>query len=485
MPTPGTLAVADLAPALVFAAITALCCAAALAVVGSRRADALERQLADATSRDALTGLLDRSAAVDDITRRLARGRTPFGVLIIEIDRFETVNESYGHEVGDQLLRTIAQQLGPNLRDDETLARWVGPRFIVVAAGPRTSDEVLERASALADPLSGRIHLSHDSLPVTASVGGVAVDGGYEEASAVIEAALTALDVARDEGRASRRSFDGTLRRPVAAGSAATRMRQAIDGDELLVLYEPIVTLEGRDIAGVQAIPHWADPDRGIIPLPEWEAVLEGSGLEADVARHLLEPVVEQVAEWDRAHPDLDLVVITWTPSSLLSDPDTPYRIERMARDAGISPERICATISGRARSDLLQTWGPLREMQDMGVQLALEQFGVGWATVSYLRQFELDVLKIPAEIVSRVGQTRDDDAIVQQVIGMAGALDIVPIPEGVRSQAQADLLASSGCEVGQGPWAARPQTVDAVSAMLGRGKVVSPAQQTGINWQA
>ena len=485
MTTSPLLAALDLASSLVLAALVAAAGAGVLLVRASRRAAAAEAALADARTRDVLTGLRTREAAESAIADLLARG-SAFSLLLIELDRFATVNESYGHEVGDRLLRTMSEHLEGNVATDELLARWGGPRMVVVCPGVRTSDEALHRAAVLADPLTAKVHVGHDTLAVSATAGVVAVaDGGFEDPEAVVDAARTALEVARAEGRGGRRSFDGTLRRPVGASSTGSRIERAIEDDQLLVLYEPIVTLDDRSIAGLQAVPHWADPERGILPLPEWEDVLERSGLEGEVSRHLLEQVVTDAAPWTRDHPELDLVVVAWTPPTLLADPETPYRVERMVADAGLKPESLCASVVGRARSDLLRTWAPLRELQGLGVQVALSRFGIGWATLSYLRQLQLDVLKLPQELLVNLGRVRSDEAIVQQVLGLANALDVVPIAEGITRKDQAELLLSLGCQLGQGPWVARPLPVDAIEPLLARGKVVTDAVRAGIDWRA
>lgn len=485
MTTSPTLAVLDPAAALVLAAVVAAIGAGALLLRATRRAGAAASALADARTRDVLTGLRTREAAEEVIDGLLAQ-RRPFAVLLVELDRFGTINESYGHEVGDRLLRVMSEHLEGNVRPDELLARWGGPRMAVISPGLASSDEALRRASQLADPLSATVHVGHDTLPVSASVGVVAVaDGAFDSTAAVAGAADTALEVARAEGRAGRRSYDGTLRRPVGASPTGPSIERALADDQLLVLYEPIVMLDDRSIAGLQAVPHWADPERGILPLSEWEDVLEASGLEAEVARRLLERVVTDAAPWTAAHPELELVVVAWTPPTLLADPDTPYRVERLVADAGLAPASLCASVVGRARSDLLRTWGPLRELQDLGLQVALSRFGVGWATLSYLRQLQLDVLKLPPELLVNLGRVRNDEAVVQQVLGLANALDVIPIAEGITRKDQAELLLSLGCPLGQGPWISRPLPVDAVEPILARGKVVADAARAGIDWRA
>ena len=170
MTIPPTLAALDLASTLVLAVVVAAAGAAILLFRADRRAAAARRALAEARTRDVLTGLPSREAAEAAIGDLLARG-TPFAVLLVELDRFGVINESYGHEIGDRLLRTMSEQLERALTGDEVLARWGGPRMVVVCPGLRSSDAALDRAGQLADPLSATVHLGHDSLPTSATAG--------------------------------------------------------------------------------------------------------------------------------------------------------------------------------------------------------------------------------------------------------------------------------------------------------------------------
>lgn len=482
--TPGPLPAAAAEPLglIAVAAVAATVGGVAAAFRAHSVAREAKTALARVAEHDLLTDLPNHALARAALVDHVAAGRG--GLVLLELDRFATVNESYGHEVGDRLLRSLTEQLEHLVAPDEMLARWGGPQFALVIPGATTSGGLDARAATLQDALSAKVRIGHDTLWVTATVGAVAIDDRFTGVDDVVEAAATALGVARTEGRGGRRTFDRTMTSPIHSGTTDDQIARALADEQLWVLYEPVVSMAERRVVGVEARLHWADPQRGMIGPEELEEVLVRSGLEAVVAERTLGQVLAQAAQWHRDHPSLAVTVAV--PPSLLTQEGFTARFAAMVRDSGADTDELCIEVAGRSRADLFDLWAPLREVSSLGVQVALDEFGTGWSSLAYLRRFSIDVLKIAPAFVGTITSSRADEAVVQQVIGLANALELVPIAEGVTTKAQADLLTSLGCELGQGPWFGLPMPLTGIEAVLARGKVEPGGRSSaGIDWTA
>lgn len=447
-----------------------------------RHASTAREALQRARELDPLTGLPDqrRARAVLDA----AMGRRPFGLLLLELDRFASINDSYGHEVGDRLLRSLAEQLERLARPGETVARWGGPQYALVLPGAAGPDALAARAAELQRALNVKVRISHDTLLVTTTVGAVAVDDRFRDTAEVVNAATTALTVARADGRGALRTYDRTMSVPLSATAASERLGQAGADEHLLVLYEPIVSLADRGLAGIEGVLHWVDPERGILRRDQLGDVLERGGIEHTVTEQALDQVVAQAGEWHRVHPELTVSV--HVPAALLVADGFVDRLRTRIDDARANANELCLNIESRARSDLFDLWTPMRELTAIGVQVGLDQFGVGWSSLTYLRRFTVDVLKLPSSLTATITASRSDEAVAQQLISLAKGLGVVPIADGISDRAQADLLVSLGCELGQGPLYGGPQPASAIETYLARGKV-DPGDRRGgsINWSA
>lgn len=462
--------------------------ATTFAVLTARDARRAEAALAARATTDLLTGLPGRAALEAELTERIATGGTArFAVLLLRIDRFAAVNDTYGHDIGDELLVALRGQITGALAPGETVFRLGGPEFVVLCPQTGTAAEATARAEAFQQAIHVQYRIAHDRLRVSATAGVVIVEQRHTDPAVVLDDADAAVRAAARRGPGRREVFEIAMADRLRPADAPARLRAALDREELLLFYLPVVTVDEGRIVGVEALLRWADPARGLVGPREIFGLLEHTDLLDEVGDWVVAETVRHNVSWQRAHPGLDLMSTVNVSPRQLADPDFVHRVVRTVEEHGADPQRFCLEITeGALRTDTETTWTRLREAKDAGIQLALDDFGTGYSTFDYIRRFHLDVLKIDQVFVSRLATSKDDYAIVQQLVGLAHALDLVAIAEGVEQPAQAQALVTLDCDLAQGYLWSQPVPVDTISAMLPRG-VIRPgtAQRKAVDWKA
>jgi diguanylate cyclase (GGDEF)-like protein len=470
---------------LVFVSIAAL----GLAAMGQRASLRVQHQLRHIATHDSLTGLRNRVALTNALSEVLA-ARSPSGraaVLLIELDRFSAINDTYGHDVGDQLMVAAARQIERSLHPNETIYRLGGPQFVVLAPSATTRDAAQARAQQLQESVRVQYRIDHDHLRITATVAVVLLDQRHTSPDVVLEDADAAVREATRRGPGSTVVFEVSMRAKVSAFDAEARLRQALERDEFLLMYLPVVTLDDSRIVGVEALLRWADPERGVVAPGEFLSLLELTDLLEPVGDWVVAEACRHNKRWQEIFPGADIATtINVSPRQLEAD-DFTYRIDRIVQDTGADPARLCFEITeGAARTDIENVWRNLRQLKELGMQLALDDFGTGNSTFDYIRKFQLDILKVDRVFVDRVNKSDGDYAIVQQIISMAHSLDFVTIAEGVDNADQATTLATLNCDLGQGYYWSQPQSLDTIEKLIGQGTIRPSANRAKkIDWKA
>jgi diguanylate cyclase (GGDEF)-like protein len=459
-----------------------------VAVSAQRTASRARADLDRVTRFDPLTGLPDRRQLEDAIadllssTRRGTDRRTT--VILIELSQFEVVNDTYGREVGDGLLVAVADQLRGAVHDDERLYRPGGPELVVLSSSLADTREAERRAAELTEVMSVPFRVGTDLVQVATKVGIAMVDNRHHEARDVLHDAQVAVQQAArdDSGRAT--VFDLSMRPSMSPSSTERRLREALERDEFWLLYLPVVALDDHEIVGVEALLRWADPERGLVAPDQFLPALEDSGLIVQVGEWAIEQACRQNRAWQQAFPDRELLTTVNISPRQLARADFLDRVLEIVDDTDMTPSRLCLEMTeGSVMRDIDTAWKTLRDAKEADIKLALDDFGTGYSSLTYLRRFNLDVLKIERSFVAGIADSREDAAITQQLVAMAHALDIAPVAEGVDSSAQAQTLHGMGCDFAQGYWFSPPQPVTAIDAYLASG-VVRPANESaGIDW--
>jgi diguanylate cyclase (GGDEF)-like protein len=459
-----------------------------IAVMAQRTASKAHADLDRTTRFDLLTGLPDRRQLEQAIDALLAPdpkgGARRATVILIELSRFEVVNDTYGREVGDGLLVAVADQLRAAIGPGERLFRPVGPQFVILTTALDDTRMAERRAAELTEVLAVPFRIGTDLVQV-ATRGGIAmVDSRHREAREVLHDAGVAVQQAQrdDSGRAT--VFDLSMRPSLSPSNTERRLREALERNEFWLLYLPVVTLDDNEIVGVEALLRWADPDRGLVAPDQFLPALEESGLIVPVGEWVLEQACRQNKLWHDAYPNRELLTTVNVSPQQLARPDFMERVLAIVSDTGSSPARLCLEMTeGSVMRDIDTAWGMLRDAKEADIKLALDDFGTGYSSLSYLRRFNLDVLKIDRSFVAGIADSREDAAITQQLVAMAHALDIAPVAEGVDSLAQAQTLHGMGCDFAQGYWFSPPQPVTAIDAYLASGVVRPASESAGIDW--
>jgi diguanylate cyclase (GGDEF)-like protein len=439
----------------------------------ARAAEALTNQ----ALHDPLTRLPNRSLFLDRLEQAVSRVERTGGavaVLFLDLDGFKDINDSLGHDVGDNVLVAVSERLRAVLRPTDTVARFGGDEFTVLCEAFRTVEVVLEVADRVAQAVSEPLDLApRGATVVTASIG-IAFARGTVRPESLLRDADAAMYRAKAKGRARYEIFDATMHQQATRRLELTNaLRRAVDEEEFRLVYQPQVALPGGRIVGAEALVRWAHPERGLIAPGEFIPVAEESQLVVGIGSWVLEEACRQVALWRDASLVEDRFKICVNVSARqLAGPELAELIARVLAETGLEAPRLCVEITetlimGEADFYLEALLG----LKALGVTLAIDDFGVGYSSLAYLRRFPIDVLKIDKSFVDGLGgDDPEDRAIVGAVVAMAHALDLIAVAEGVESEEQAGSLERLGCDAAQGYWFARPEPPDTVAELLRRG---------------
>jgi diguanylate cyclase (GGDEF)-like protein len=456
--------------------VTAVAVATALA--GQRRASAARRQLERTVRTDGLTGLPNRMAIAETLAAaraRAARNGMHAAVIAARLHRFELVNETYGPEVGDALLRAVATQLLERGRPGEVVTRDAGPTFVVVLDGIRERDALARRAAEIGGAVEVPYAIGHDHIRVTLLIGAVLDDRADRPVEDLLEDAGLALEQAAGAGSTGTTItiYDKNLRVGDTPVHAERRLRRAIDEEQFRLHYLPVVELGSGRIAAVEARLVWDDPDRGTVTDRSFVERLHTTGLLVPVAWWGLEETCRQSRDWQDRFGTIELRTIARVPPRLLAQADLADQVLQILDRTGATPDRLCLEIPEWAYgSQVEDSWSRLRPLKEAGILLGLADFGVGYSSLRYLRRFQLDLLKIDRVFVQAVGSNRADDAIVEQLVSLCHALGIAALADGVDTEHQAMLMQSMRCDYGTGELFGAPVPAGDIDELLATGTV-------------
>lgn len=423
-----------------------------------------EAKLRHAAETDKLTGLPNRATVHTRLTQAIRRykltgGRRRFAMMFLDFDRFKVVNDSLGHDAGDQLLIQIASRLRDQVRSTDTAARIGGDEFIILLEEVGDFDKVIEIADRLLKVFAEPFVIDGNEVTSTASIGIIDGSMGYEDADAAIRDADSAMYHAKSLGKARYAIFDQDMHDESLKRLVLEReLRQSIGTDQIFMAYQPIISVADGDIVGFEALVRWNHPDMGIVRPDHFIHVAEETGLIVPLGRWILEESCRELMAIRRAIPGFEFTMNVNLSKRQLVQPDVVEMIREVVNAAGVDPRWIKLEITESVIMDGRAPVTPvLEQMRGLGFQLAMDDFGTGHSSLSCLHQFPIDVLKIDRSFVESLDQHIEFAAVIQAIVTLAHTLELSVVAEGIETMEQLAVLQSLDCDQLQGYLFAKP----------------------------
>ncbi len=425
---------------------------------GQSRRTAL-RQASQQLRLDPVTGLPNADLLADRLGQALAESaRTSghVGVCVLALDRLRRVNDSRGHAAGDAVLRAVADRIAEQLRAGDTLARFYSDQYVVVWRDLTSPDQVESLHQRLLTVFDVPFDLDGSPIEVTASLG-VATGAAPRLPDELLLEAETAMQAAKVAGPGQSRIFTPELHRHRTDRlRTEVELRRALDRDELVLHYQPVVDLAGGRVVGVEALVRWQHPTDGLVMPDAFIPVAESSGLIVRLGAWVIEQACEQAMVWERAGRQLNMAVNLSVRQ--VTHPGLVPTLQRALAGSGLPADRLIVEVTESAVvDDAKAAVVALRAIDALGVSVAIDDFGTGYSSLHYLKHYPITVLKIDRSFVAGLVEHGDDAAIVASLISLARAVGSVCIAEGIETATQYQRLVAMGCQYAQGYLFSRP----------------------------
>lgn len=424
---------------------------------------------------DPLTGLPNRALLADLLDRALARQDRVggmVGLLFVDLDRFKVVNDSLGHAAGDQLLTEAAIRLRGATREHDAVARLGGDEFVILCDDLTDEAQVVVIAERVVGALNAPYSIAGHEVFSSASVGITLVRRDQlpkPDADAMLVDADAAMYRAKEAGRGRYELFDAGMReRAQARMSLETDLRKALFSGQIEVHYQPKVDLVDGRITGVEALARWTHPERGAIPPAVFIPIAEETGLIAALGMHVLERACADSRTWAAG---AGLLISVNLSGRQLQQHDLADQVREVLERTGVDPALLALEITESVlMTDIDLAVSALDELKAIGVKIAVDDFGTGYSSLAYLTRFPVDILKVDRSFVIGITDGGQSWSIVSAVVGLAKALGLSTVAEGVEHAEQLDALRDLGCELAQGFHLARPMPADQLGQVLALG---------------
>lgn len=410
---------------------------------------------------DALTGLPNRVLLHDRLEQAIAHAEREghrVAVMLLDLDRFKSINDTLGHAVGDEFLKHVAERLRAAVRAVDSVCRLGGDEFVVVMQGLGSTDHAVIVAEKIIHALDPMVKIGSHSLRATPSIGISVYPDDGADVFTLMKNADTAMYHAKSEGRNNFQFFTPAMNEAAAHFfGLEQRLRAGLEGKQFLLHYQPLVDLKQRAVCGMEALARWNDPEQGMISPLEFIPVAEETGLILPLGEWVLFEALRQNREWQEAGRPMIPVSVNLSPRQFRQK-NLVETVRNILAETGQPPRLLELEITeSTLMHDADETLAKLEELAAMGIRLAIDDFGTGYSSLSYLKRFPVHKLKIDRSFVCDADKDWDDAAIVAAIINLSRSLDLETLAEGVETEGQLELLVNFGCEKFQGYYFSRP----------------------------
>jgi diguanylate cyclase (GGDEF)-like protein len=450
--------------------------AALTAEIEERRRTELElqkysEQIRHMAHHDPLTGLSNRIQFQQRLEQLIAQARQrseSVATMFLDLDQFNQINDSFGHAVGDMVLREISQRLTRCLRDSDALARWGGDEFVVALATPDVEDTSRRVAQAMLETLIEPVFAEKHELHLSGSIGISLYPTDGLDVQTLLRAADTAMYHAKEKGRGTLEFFTPALTANVQhRTSLGTLLHGAQARNEISLQYQPQIDIDSGRILGAEALMRWRRADMGAISPVDFIPIAEDTGLIQTLGEWALRQACEQGKRWHEAGFSELTMAVNFSVRQL-SDAKIGERVRRILEDTGFPARSLELEITeGLLMQPTDEVMRILHGFNDLGIRLTIDDFGIGYSSLSYLQRFPIQSLKIDRTFVNRIGHAFNDDAIVSAIIALTQSLHLRVIAEGVETPAQIEFLRERGCRTAQGYFYSWPVDADPFMELL------------------
>lgn len=444
-----------------------------------------ERQLAHDAFHDGLTDLPNRNRFIQHLERAIYRSaRSPdyiFSVLFIDMDRLKLINDSYGHETGDLLLRAFADRLSGSVRPGDVVARLGGDEFAVLADGLNDKADIEFLAERIIQDVNQPFYIQSHTISASASIGIAKGASSYESAEELLRDADIAMYRAKESGGGRHRMFDtGMHLNMVARLKLESELHEALDEDHLRLYYQPIYDLATDELVSCEALLRWQHKQDGLLGPGEFVHLAEESGLAIAMGRWVLRRVCQDLKFWDSVIKSGDAPGVSVNISDReFAMPDFVENISRVLREAGVDAARVQLELTERMLLD--QGTGEkriLEKLKALGFRIMVDDFGTGYSSLSRLQKLPIDVIKVDRSFVHDIISSAEKAELVGMIISLGKSLDIKVVAEGVETREQLDKLQALGCDYAQGFYLGVPMNAKLLAKLVEGGG--GPVKITG-----
>ncbi len=443
---------------------------------------------------DSLTGLASRALFMDRLDHGLAlaaRERSQLAVLFVDLDRFKSVNDSLGHAAGDLLLVEVAQRLRRCLRDTDTAARIGGDEFAILLHDLDSPEQASSVAHRILEELRAPYEIRGTPVAIDASIGVAFNEPGAQDGEALIHNSDLAMYQAKKAGKGRCQVFEPSMQAArLKTLELEGRLRGAIDRDELILCYQPIVDLGTGTVTGVETLVRWRHPERGLLPPLDFIPLAEETGLILPIGRWVLREACRQASRWNATRPE-PLTVSVNLSALQLHQSDLPSTVADALAESGLDPQCLILEITESVLlhdTDNEAVTQRLQALKALGVCLAIDDFGTGYSSLAYLRRFPVDILKIDKSFVDEVCHGSAASALARAIVNLGHTLQLATVAEGIETVEQLVEVRDSGCGFGQGFYFAKPLELADIGAFLTNSlaapfEVGPPASLRDVSW--